>query len=225
MKNIFLKIIQGSAQDFIQNKPKNIYLKLILLIFIFSGIYGVTIGIWRAPLQGFYMLIKFPLLIILMILTTSIANWIISLTLGLKISFRNYFLLIFTTYSLASIMLASFSSILLLFLYNTPQVGSKNENVGVAVVILFQVTFITIAGILSHLKLYRYIKEVTNKNLATKLTIIWLGLNLFIGSQLSWVLRPFIGNAASEIQFLRDRPLEGNFYEGLYNSIVNILKK
>ena len=36
-----------------------------LVILLGTGIYGSTIGLWRAPLQSLYTAIKFPLLIFL----------------------------------------------------------------------------------------------------------------------------------------------------------------
>ena len=36
-----------------------------LLVLLGSGLYGFTVGLWRAPLQSVYTAIKFPLLIFL----------------------------------------------------------------------------------------------------------------------------------------------------------------
>jgi hypothetical protein len=48
--------------------------------------------------------------------------------------------------------------------------------------------------------------------------LAWLAGNLFLGSQLSWILRPFIGSPNLPVQFVRDHPLNGNFYEAVFYS-------
>ena len=47
----------------------------------------------------------------------------------------------------------------------------------------------------------------------------WLGGNLLLGSQISWILRPFIGSPGLPVQFLRADPLRGNFFEAVWNSV------
>src|SRR6476660_225631 len=37
------------------------FVRYLAIILIGSGIYGFTLGIWRAPLQSFYTAVKFPL--------------------------------------------------------------------------------------------------------------------------------------------------------------------
>jgi hypothetical protein len=48
---------------------------------------------------------------------------------------------------------------------------------------------------------------------------IWLGLYAFVGIQLAWVLRPFIGNPESPTRFFRDGAW-GNAYIELWNIIL-----
>ena len=50
----------------------------------------------------------------------------------------------------------------------------------------------------------------------------WLAGNLFLGAQLAWNLRPFIGSPRLTVQFLRDDPLRGNFYEAVWRAIRHL---
>ena len=43
------------------------------------------------------------------------------------------------------------------------------------------------------------------------------------GSQVSWILRPFIGSPDLAVQFLRHNALHGNFYETVFNSFIHVL--
>ncbi|HEX7260683.1 MAG TPA: hypothetical protein VF258_02620, partial [Luteolibacter sp.] len=40
-----------------------------------------------------------------------------------------------------------------------------------------------------------------------------------LGAQFSWILRPFFGTPSQKIQFLRDHPMKGNFYESIWGAI------
>jgi len=50
---------------------------------------------------------------------------------------------------------------------------------------------------------------------------LWMFLYAFVGSQLAWTLRPFIG--APSIPFELFRQLGGNFYTNVFASIGEIL--
>ncbi len=48
---------------------------------------------------------------------------------------------------------------------------------------------------------------------------VWLVGNLFVGAQISWIMRPFFGSPGLKVQFLRDNPMAGNFYETVWRTI------
>ena len=54
---------------------------------------------------------------------------------------------------------------------------------------------------------------------ARKVLFAWLAGNLFLGSQLSWILRPFVGSPNLEVQFLRPDPFRGSFFEAVFNAL------
>ena len=52
---------------------------------------------------------------------------------------------------------------------------------------------------------------------------IWLLLYMFVGTQLAWVLRPFVGSPNMEFRLFR--PRHGNFYESVLESLRNLTKE
>jgi hypothetical protein len=52
----------------------------------------------------------------------------------------------------------------------------------------------------------------------------WLAGNLFLGSQLSWILRPFIGQPSLPVEFFRTTALHGNFYENVFRAVLQIFE-
>ena len=57
---------------------------------------------------------------------------------------------------------------------------------------------------------------------ATRVLLAWLAVNLFFGSQLSWILRPFIGSPHLPVEFLRSDAFNGNFFEAVLWSTVRL---
>jgi hypothetical protein len=57
---------------------------------------------------------------------------------------------------------------------------------------------------------------------ALRVLFAWLAANLFFGSQLSWILRPFIGSPHLPVQFLREDAFNGNFFEAVFRSAVRL---
>jgi len=53
--------------------------------------------------------------------------------------------------------------------------------------------------------------------------LAWLAGNLLLGSQIAWVLRPYIGSAGSSVEFLHAEPWRGNFFETLATSVLRLL--
>src|SRR6267378_6797943 len=60
---------------------------LILTIFVFGGLYGAVLGLWRSPLLALYVSVKFPLLLCITAALTSLFNWIAASMLGLPLRY------------------------------------------------------------------------------------------------------------------------------------------
>jgi hypothetical protein len=58
---------------------------------------------------------------------------------------------------------------------------------------------------------------------ARRVLLSWLAVNLFLGSQLSWLARPFIGAPQLPVVFLRDTAFQGNFYENVFQTFTGML--
>jgi len=54
------------------------------------------------------------------------------------------------------------------------------------------------------------------------LLALWLILYIFVGTQMAWVLRPFVGSPNMRFQVFR--PRQGNFYESVLDSVADVFK-
>ena len=81
---------------------------------------------------------------------------------------------------------------------------------------------IAFAGVVAHHRLLGYLREFASSSRAgTHTFLAWIAGNLFVGAQVSWILRPYFGSPGLEVQFLRPDPLRGNFYESVLNALGN----
>ena len=64
-----------------------------------------------------------------------------------------------------------------------------------------------------------------SRTVARRVLFAWLAVNLFLGSQLSWTLRPFIGSPLLPVEFFRAAALHGNFYENIFHSLLQIFQQ
>ncbi len=194
-----------------------------LTIAVGSGLYGATIGLWRAGLMAVYVAIKFPLLIFLATLCNALLNWMIALMIGAQFTFRQTLLAQLMGFTVAALILAAMAPITLFILFNTPPLTDGNT-FGHGFFLLINVGILAIAGMVANGRLYRFLLVQTgNRRLARQVLAAWLAGNLLVGAQLSWNLRPFIGSPNLEIQFLRPDPFEGNFYESVFHTAKRMI--
>jgi hypothetical protein len=70
--------------------------------------------------------------------------------------------------------------------------------------------------------LRRRLLEVCNGNvrLAQRVHAAWVVAFAFVGGEVAWILRPFIGSVYLPVVFLRPDALHGNVYEFILTDIV-----
>jgi hypothetical protein len=85
------------------------------------------------------------------------------------------------------------------------------------------VAVISFAGIAANVRLLQLLRQLSgSRTIARRILLAWLAGNLFLGSQLSWILRPFIGSPGLPVEFLRGDALRGNFYEAVFHALKHL---
>jgi hypothetical protein len=194
------------------------------LILLGAGAFGAAAGGWRDPLQSLFAGIKLPLIILLTAGGNALLNAFLAPLLGLHLRFRQSFLAILASFALASAMLGAFSPLAAFVVWNAPPLveGANNSSTHAAILLVL-VGAIAFAGLAANLRLLQWLRSQAGGGaIAWRVLIAWLAGNLFLGSQLSWVLRPFIGSPGLEVEFLRDTAFDGNFYEAVFRSAVRL---
>jgi hypothetical protein len=196
------------------------------IIILGAGLYGAAMGWWRDPWQALFTAIKFPLIILLTATANAMLNAMLAPLLGLNIPFRQSFLSIIMSFTIASAILGSFAPVVAFVIWNSPPMTSDPlaSNGPYCFILLTFVMVIAFAGITSNLRLLQLLRHLGSgrRNVAFLVMFAWLVGNLFFGTQLSWILRPFIGTPGMPVQFLRADAFHGNFYETIFRTAVRV---
>jgi hypothetical protein len=198
----------------------------VAVIFVGAGLYGGAMGWWRAPQQGLIVAIKFPLIILLTTLGNALLNGMLAPLLGLNIGLRQSLLAILMSFTIASAILGSFSPLTAFVVWNAPPMSNSGQisERTYHFIQLVNVCVIAFAGTTANVRLVQLLKQLSGKTaVARRVLFAWLAGNLFLGSQLCWILRPFIGSPDLAVAFFRPHPLQGNFYETLFTAIRRVL--
>lgn len=198
----------------------------LMMILVGTALYGASIGLWRSPLQSIFAAIKFPSVIILTTSGTALINGMLAPLLGLNLRFRESLRAILASFAIASLVLGALSPIAFFLAWNVvplDKIPSQGSDVH-AWVKLFHVGSIALAGIVAHVRLWQLLEKLAgSRAVAFRVLGSWLATNLFLGSQLIWILRPFIGAPWLPVEFLRGDALRGSFFETVFHDVLQLI--
>jgi len=222
-------LLRGDSEEiarWIERFDSRRLLFCLAVIFIGSGLFSASLGLWRAPLQALYGGLKLPLVILLTTFGNALLNGMLAPLLGLNITFRQSLLAILLSFTIAAILLGGFSPILLFVVWNTPSMakGATFPTPGYDLLLMFEVGLIALAGTMANVRLLKLLRQLSgSRQTAMRILLAWLAGNLLLGAQLSWILRPFIGSPAQPVTFLSGHAFEGNFYEAVFAALKHLL--
>jgi hypothetical protein len=191
-----------------------------------AGLYGATMGFWRSPLQALYTGLKFPLVILLTTLGNGLLNSMLAPLLGLNLSVRQALMVVLLSFASTSIILGALSPISAFVVWNAPPLSAATQltSPGYGLLQLSHVVFIALAGVLANRSLLPLLQSWGGSRAAgRKVLLAWLGGNLLLGSQIAWVLRPFIWDPARPVEFLGPEYFRGSFYETVFQALLRLI--
>ena len=183
----------------------------------FLALYGAVMGSTHSLWQALSSAAKLPILFLATLVVCSPTLYFFNLIFGSNQSLTQNFALILTALTVTAVLLLSFAPIVLFFLLTTDHYQFfKLLNVGV----------FTIAGIVGVTFLGQGMRVVSvsgkeGAGARRNVVRLWILIYAFVGSQMAWTLRPFIG--APGLQFELFRQLGGSFYANVFVSIGEIL--
>jgi len=192
-------------------------------IFLGCGAYGYTMGLWQGWEMASYVSIKLPMVIFATLLINGIINGMLAIVLGSGIGFKQSIQFLLAGFALTSIILLSLSPITFFIALQAPAPSDPSARDWHSMTLLTHTFMIAYAGIVSHRSLLGHVRDyATTPAHGTRTFFAWLTGNLFVGAQISWIMRPFFGSPGLKVQFLRDNPMNGSFYEALWYAVTHL---
>jgi len=198
----------------------------VAVILAGAGCYGAAMGWWRDPWQALYVALKFPLILLLTTLGNALLNGMLAPLLGLNIKFRQSLLAVLMSFAITAAILGAFSPLVGFLVWNAPSMSPDVKSTATyGLIKLTCVIVIAFAGIVGNVRLFQLLVQLAgSKIIARRVLFAWLAVNLFLGSQLTWIARPFIGTPDLPVVFLRDTAFQGNFYENVFRTVMELLQ-
>ncbi len=218
-KEVFM-VLNDKEQMFTDvpsQRSRGLIFRQILLICLFAFIYGMVMGGYHSIVQSVVAGTKLMLLFIATLLISFPSLFVIQKVLGSGLNFWQSLLIILNGFVLASTIMLSFAPIVVFFLIT----GDNYHFIQLLHVAIF--AFAWIFGIKNMVNSLSYAYKIRNVYPQTSLTVfkVWVVILAFVGVQLSWNLRPFLGDRDERFQLFRD--YEGNFYTAIIYSFDQIL--
>jgi len=222
----FLRADARTFHEWVLRRESQLIGFCVLAIIVGAGTYGAAMGTWSAPVQALYAGIKLPLVILLTTAGNGLLNGMLAPLLGLNASFRQSLLVVLMTFAIASLILGALSPVALFVVWNTPPLtaGTHETSPEYGFLQLTLAVFVAYAGIVGNMRLLPMLAQWTaNISVARRVLFAWLAVNLFLGSQICWVLRPFIWDPNGPPRFIGREYLHGSFFETVFEALRRLL--
>jgi hypothetical protein len=188
---------------------------------IFLAIYGGVMG--ASSVHGIPQVLssafKLPVLFLITLIICMPSLYFFNLLFGSRQTIGQNIALIMTAVTTTSVLLVSFAPVTLFFLTSV----SDYEFFKLLNVLIFAVS--AIMGVLFLRQGFASSVDAENpdgRRARRSLFLAWVVLYAFVGTQMAWTLRPFIGSPANEFEFIRQTRVS-NFYDNVIDSVQDFL--
>jgi hypothetical protein len=215
----FLRADADTFYEWVTRRQWQLIAFCVAVIVAGAGTYGAVMGSWSSPLQALYAGLKLPLVILLTTLGNGLLNGMLAPLLGLNATFRQSLLVVLMTFAVASLILGALSPVAWFVVWNTPPLtaGTRISSPEYGFLQLTLAVFTAYAGIAGNVRLLPMLSQWTaSAGVARRVLFAWLAGNLFLGSQICWLLRPFIWDPDGPPQFIGRQYFHGSFYETIF---------
>jgi hypothetical protein len=183
------------------------------------GLLGFNQGFGTGLMQMIASAIKVPCLFLLSTAVCFPVLYIVQVLMGARLAFAQTLALILMALTLNGVLLASCAPIVFFFVVT----GADYHFIK-----LLHVAIFGFSGIWSMMSLWLGLRTMCEKSnlyppIAVTILKVWIIVFAFVGTQMAWSLRPFVGSPDMEFQIFRKQ--ESNFYAGLWSSVTSLGQK
>jgi len=198
----------------------------IAAIVVGAGSYGAAIGSWREPLQSLFTGIKLPLAILLTTMGNGLINGMLAPLLGLNVTLRQSLVLVLSGFAVTALILGGLSPVALFLVWNTPPLNGTTQlsSPEYGFLQLMLALFVAAAGVMGCARLWPLLREWSGSaRVGGRVLCAWLATNLFLGSQVCWVLRPYIWDPTGPVRFIGREYFRGSLFETVFEAFLRLV--
>jgi len=199
---------------------------LIVFVCLACALYGAVLAGWRSPRLAAYVAIKLPALFLGTLTIVAIFNWMIATALGSGLSFKSTVFMVFASITIGCWILLSLVPVALFFLLSGVSYSGSQAELQFAhnSILMTHIVILALAGFGGNAALLQGLRRLVKPTCsASSLFWVWLAAFAFVGCQLSWILRPFVGSPFFPVAFMRPDALDRNFYEFIFTEVLPYL--
>jgi len=191
--------------------------RLASIVLAGGAVYGFAMGLRHSLLQAAVSAVKVPALFFITLLICLSTLHFLGLLFGSRLSLSQTLTVLLTGVAVNSVLLGSFAPIALFFLLS----GSSYEFLMLMHVAIFIIC--GIAGLAYIQKNFHYIRRLSGDESGNAgfLLPIWMVLYMFVGSQMAYILAPFVGRDST---FMLFRVPQDNFYTYLWDIVMQLMR-
>jgi len=181
---------------------------LPVMVLAFAPLYGGMMGSFQFDsaeriLQVIYSGSKVPLLLFATSFVCLPGFFVLNTILGLRDDFRESLQAILAGQAGLSVTLAALGPLTRFWYFST---------VSYRAALLFNVAMFAVAALAGHMVMLRYYRTLIRRHRYHRIALFgWIGLYSFVGIQMGWTLRPFIGSPDLAVSFFRDEPFSNAY--------------
>lgn len=211
------QLLRARSRVTLDNAPRP--RQIVLWMIAFGILYGAVMGTFGGIATGRFLQItysaaKVPLLLTATFLISLPSFFVINTIMGLRDDFAQVLRLLISTQAALTVILASFAPFTALW-----YVSSTDYEVAK----LFNALMFGCASITAQLVLLRLYRPLIARNPRHRIMVrLWLIIYSFIGIQMGWTLRPFIGKPGMETTFFRQEAWT-NAYVEIADTVMRVL--
>lgn len=192
---------------------------LALTVAVLYAVYGLSMGLFHSPFSALVSALKLPLLFLLSLGVCLPALYALNCVYGGRLSLVTCLRLLLLAISANAAALASYAPFSLFFTLTT-------SSRGYPFIVMMHVVVFAVSGLLSLAAiavLFRSTAAALGRPFRPLFLSGWSLLYIFVGTQMSWVLKPWVGNPDQDYAIIR-LPLGGTFIEAVWDLTINILR-
>jgi len=219
----FLKALLSDRERFFEEVVDGVALRhklrsAVVTIVAFAGFFGLVAGAYSGPAQAVSAGVKLPFLFFATFIVCFPAFYVVQVLVGSRLRLLQVVVLVLGALALTSVLLAAFVPITAFFLVTGANYYFQH---------LLNIVIAGVAGLFGMYALHDGLSVVCEKRGVyprKALTIMraWALLFAFVGIQLAWTLRPFLGDRNQPFQVFGR--YQGNFYAAIIYAMNKLLQ-